>query len=106
MKETSESISQWAHATFGPVTTFRSAVRANTEMAELLTKIAKFNGDFSVEACEAVGMEIADVVICLSRLSHMFHRDLFVDVDKKMAVNRKREWLIDGSGCGQHVERT
>lgn len=29
--------------------------------------------------------------------------NLGVEIDKKMATNRKRKWTVDASGCGYHV---
>lgn len=97
MRETSQSIAQWAVETFGPLRhPYRGAVRANEEMAELLTKVASGSG-------QDVPGECADVVICLARLCDVYGVDLFEEVDRKMAVNRARNWKRDGTGCGYHT---
>lgn len=167
MRETSESISQWAEATFGPAVSLASiAARALTEMAELVRKVTGPEPD-----PKALAEECADVVIVLARLAHRCgceifsgettpyphwipptligealltlakmsevlmrkcpenqfdrnlsqHRciairwllqsactqlghDLRAEVDAKMAINRAREWKLDGHGHGQHVK--
>mgnify|MGYP003523425397 CR=1 FL=1 len=33
-------------------------------------------------------------------------RDLLAEVDAKMEINRRREWVPDGTGCGRHVKTT
>ena len=33
-------------------------------------------------------------------------RDLLAEVDAKMEINRRREWVLDGTGCGRHVKTT
>lgn len=100
MRETAKSISDWIIATFGASgTNERVAIRANEEMAELLRAVA------DVSSHEKVREECADVVIVLCRLCERFGGDLFTEIDKKMAVNRQREWKLDGSGCGYHVKQ-
>jgi hypothetical protein len=47
--------------------------------------------------------EIADVVIVLYRLASRLGVDLHQEVEKKMAINRNREWKLDNSGHGYHV---
>lgn len=32
--------------------------------------------------------------------------DLLAEVDAKMEINRRREWVPDGTGCGRHVKTT
>jgi NTP pyrophosphatase (non-canonical NTP hydrolase) len=98
MSETQKSISDWATETFGPaVSTIRVAARANEEMAELIRKLA--TDDNNPEA----GEEIADIVIVLSRVAERLGVDLVTEINRKMAVNRKRQWHLDGSGHGYHV---
>lgn len=97
-RENQQTISQWASETFGePGSNLRVAIRANTEMAELLRCLA--TDDAHPEAAE----EVADVVIVLQRLATRLGVDLRQMVDTKMAINRKREWLLDGQGHGYHV---
>lgn len=98
-RETQRSISDWANATFGAVGSNASvAARANKEMAELLT--ALISDDAHPKAIE----EAADVMIVLMRLAERCGMDLLGEVDRKMGVNRKREWNLDGNGNGQHVK--
>ncbi len=96
-RETSRSVSEWAQETFGPASSLLSiAVRANTEMSELLTLL---NGrSIPKEAAE----ECADVAIVLMRLCDRVGYDLYDEIDRKMEINRKREWVLDGNGHGQH----
>lgn len=99
--ETQESINQWQDSVFGPAelsTPARTSVRANKEMAELLSEcVATYaHPDKIIE-------EAADVYIVLLRLAAVAGRDLHEAVDRKMAVNRnEREWKIDPK-TGAHV---
>lgn len=96
--ETQSSISAWADATFGSLKSIvRAGTRANEEMAELLTALAK-------DDIGKVGPEIADVVICLYRLAHNLGVNLSGEIDRKMAINRARKWVPDGTGHGYHVK--
>ncbi len=96
--ETQDSISQWADDTFGPAgSNARVAARANEEMAELLRALTV--DDNHHKAAE----ELADIVIILNRLATRLGVDLNAEVNRKMAVNRKREWKLDNTGHGYHV---
>lgn len=98
-RETQASISSWAEATFGPVgANVRVAARANEEMAELLRVLA------TDDKSPMAAIEIADVVIVLYRLAARLGVDLHDAIDVKMAVNRSREWKLDGTGHGYHVK--
>lgn len=98
-QETQLSISEWANSTFGPSgSTLRVAARANEEMAELLRWLSM--DDAHPKALE----EIADVVIILYRAAWRLGGDLHAEIDRKMAINRAREWNLDGSGHGYHVK--
>ena len=96
--ETTETIATWACETFGESgSDARVAARANEEMAELLRKCtAGVTGD-------AVLDEIADVVIVLARLANRNGGNIWKSVERKMSVNRKRVWKMDGTGHGYHV---
>jgi NTP pyrophosphatase (non-canonical NTP hydrolase) len=97
VKETQESICQWADDTFGPVkSTVRVAIRSNEEMSELLRALS---ADDDLKALE----EVADVVIVLYRVAEMLGGNLHVEVDRKMAINRARRWNLTGDGHGYHV---
>jgi NTP pyrophosphatase (non-canonical NTP hydrolase) len=97
--ENQKSIAKWAFDTFGHSTNARAAARANKEMAELLTALT--SNDAHPKAAE----EVADVVICMVRIADNMSFDIWEEIEKKMAINRSREWELDGTGCGQHVEQ-
>ncbi len=93
--ETQRTISSWAENTFGPSNgNVRVAIRANEEMSELLRAVAMQD----TKAAE----EIADVFIVLYRLASRLGVDVHAEIDKKMEINRGREWRLDGSGHGYH----
>lgn len=99
--ETQESISAWCEQIFGPITSHaRIAARANEEMAELLKALT--SDDRHQKAAE----EIADVFIVLYRLATRLGVNIHAEIDRKMAVNRAREWKLDGTGHGYHVRKT
>ncbi len=98
MIESQATISAWAENTFGPSSSnARVAARANEEMAELLRALTADDNNPG-----AIG-EAADVVIVLFRLAGRMGESLMAEVDRKMAINRAREWKIDASGHGYHV---
>ena len=93
------TISRWADDTIGPVGSNLSvAQRARKEFDELYRALEE--NDWHPKAAE----EVADVVIILYRLADRLVVDLHAEIDRKMAVNRKRTWLLDGNGHGQHVD--
>lgn len=95
--ETQKTISDWADITFGNGgTNFRCATRANEEMSELLTALAS---DDRLKALE----EIADIYIVLCRVATRLDGDIHEWVERKMKINRSREWKLDGTGHGYHV---
>lgn len=97
--ETQRSVSEWIEATFGPAgSNARCAARANEEMAELLRALT--SDDDNPRAAP----EMADVVILLYRLATRMGVDLHGEVDRKMAINRGRSWVSDGTGHGYHVK--
>lgn len=97
-RETQQSVSDWAQATFGPASTnARVAARANEEMAELLRHLT--NDDTHPQAAA----EIADIVIILYRLATRLGVDLGDEVDSKMTINRSRKWNMSDDGHGYHV---
>lgn len=98
MMETQASISDWAHETFGPAgSNARVAARANEEMAELMRALTV--DDSHPKAAE----EVADIVIVLYRLATRLGVDLHSEVNRKMQVNRERQWNLDKTGHGYHV---
>jgi NTP pyrophosphatase (non-canonical NTP hydrolase) len=93
--ETQESIGQWLDGIgITSSSTTRCAIRANEEMAELLTAISTDDPKAPEEA--------ADVVIVLFHLAIMSGFDLMKEVDRKMQKNRQRQWRIDSTGHGYH----
>lgn len=99
MSETQQSISEWANATFGePISNMSIARRAQKEMAELVTGLLADDRD------PAASVEAADVIIVLMRLFERMGTTWQIEVDKKMAINRARQWVLDGNGHGSHVK--
>lgn len=100
MKETQESISQWANETFGVAgSNARVAARANEEMAELLRALT------ADENHPKAAEEIADIVIVLSRLATRLGVDMIEEIQNKMQINRSRQWSLDKTGHGYHVRQ-
>ena len=97
--ETQLTISAWADETFGDGgSPARGAARANEEMAELLAELTKDEPDYV-----RVADELADIVIVLYRVATKCEVGLMAEIDRKMAINRSREWRQDGSGHGYHL---
>ena len=95
--ETQASIVAWMLDTFGDTATnLRIAVRMNEEMSELMSKLAVNDND------RAAAEEMADIVITACRMMDRLGVDLSEEITRKMAINRKRTWKLDGTGCGQH----
>jgi len=96
-KETSKTIAQWGTESFGDAASVKAyAIRAQEELAELIDAIE--NG----EPNKNIAHEAADVTILLHRITGTLGLELYDAVDEKMAINRKREWMPDGNGVGQH----
>lgn len=102
--ENQATVAEWADATFGPTTPWRAFERMQKEYWELRDKVYAIGaneGDaFSLEDARA---ECADVLITLYRVAEALGCDLAVEVDRKMEINRKRKWVVDANGHGQHV---
>ena len=94
VKETMESVTEWAESTFGPANEVKMLKRAEAEFDELVTAF------YSGEHLEKIAFEAADVVICLYRLICRINPDA---IDQKMAINRARKWVVK-DGVGQHVK--
>lgn len=88
--ETVESVAKWADETFGPAAIVTMYERVLQEWEEM--RASRALGQ------EQVAEEMADVIICLYRL--IYHLDPQA-IEKKMAVNRARQWHI-ANGVGQH----
>ncbi|HBS24040.1 MULTISPECIES: DUF550 domain-containing protein [Thalassospira] len=97
LRESQQSICDWAEKIFGPVADPRALVtRAMTEMKELDEAVV--DRDLS-----EIGREAADVMILLYRLVDQFGLDLDHEVQAKMAINRARQWSAKGDGTGSHI---
>lgn len=129
-KETTASIAAWQNETFGEATTtedrlYRSweamdrawetvrdmdwsptiprpnlsrAIRAAEELAELIEMLVKDDGD--PHACT----EVADIDIVLEGIPAAHGQDSGDNKDRKMSINRARQWNTTGDGHGQHVK--
>lgn len=115
--ETSTSISLWAEETFGPATALSTAIRAQVELTELVSKLQRWAEGHPVgmgpqwlfmtpEDKAEVMAEVADIRIVLARIQTFFPGAPTAEEaeDAKMAVNRARKWRLDGRGHGQHVD--
>lgn len=99
MIEDQSTIEVWSRETFGkPSSNLRIAIRANEEMAELLRALAI--DDTNPKAAS----EIADVLIVLYGVAEGLGVHLATEVNRKMAINRRRIWELDGTGHGYHVK--
>ena len=97
MTETQESLTRWGDETFGPVKDPAALMqRIQLEVNELVDAVHRGHAP-------DVGAEAADVVIMMYRLLSLFGRDLHSDVNAKMAVNRARQWSLNGDGTGRHI---
>lgn len=97
--EDQQSISDWANASFGSGGgDIGVAIRANEEMAELLSCFRH------AEASGSALIEAADVVIVLMRIFSRNDVDFWDVIRYKMRINRGREWKVDGTGHGYHVK--
>lgn len=118
------------------ITPGRAALRSLEEMVELCVEVGLSDVEVGALVAEALGAarakrkgiqhaaeELADVYITLCRLAwalsnvprgRLVPRDMYdtntvdiqTEVDRKMQVNRARQWVFDGQGSGQHVEHT
>lgn len=159
MRETQQSISDWANTTFGPSgSDLRVWARTNEELAELLRLLTTDGFDWPKAAEEAadtlivlcrlgvrvganldfrgqsvnlslVGLglnahawlhsvakdleignqggaaaSLVQVVAALCQIIRTLGRDPQAEIDRKMEINRAREWRLDGSGHGYHVK--
>lgn len=121
MKETQESIGTWAIDTFGPPRDPAQVVgRALSEFAELVEVLR--DDREGVEALEGVAgtlrrlgsnreidlgdaaEEMADVLVVLFHAAHCYGFNLLEAVNRKMEVNRRRNWTPAGDGQGQHAD--
>ncbi len=96
--EDQHSVTAWGEETFGPAPSPAVLVaRAALEMRELQEAVEQNDS-------EAVGQELADVLIILYRVATIHNLDINTIVDQKMRINRARRWLRKGDGTGRHVK--
>ncbi len=118
------TILEWANTTFGPPShPLLVALRMMSEVIELLKDLGvqpftinQLNDLLEEEQVfarrsrlpavdpEKVASECADIQIMVGQVCSRVHKNLAWEVDKKMAINRKREWKINENGVGQHVK--
>lgn len=111
MNETPRTINKWAEETFGPRTPLEIAVRANVELAELISAIQNSCHD------SIVGSELADVRIVMDQIVDVKHidcgslgdleksglkrasiqmlNDKFIDMKSSAALNMLMALIID-----------
>lgn len=102
MKETQQTVTDWQEATFGPTTTWQAFQRMQKEYWELRDLLHAEDNGMNVTHEQRMG-ELADVLITLYRVARYAGVDLNAAVNLKMAINRKRTWVVDETGNGQHV---
>lgn len=99
--ETSDTIAAWRQSTFGSLPVgleaFKIFERAQKEWSELVLSLMH-DPTNPRNAFEAV-----DVIIVLAGLFPIFGMDMHAAIDSKMRVNRRRRWVVNGDGTGQHV---
>lgn len=95
MSETQATIGAWGVATFGPITDWEKACDRIAVEAIEAGEVARNNRG-------KLGEELADVVIVVMNIAHQAGIDLQAEIDAKMAINRARQWAVDGKGNGQH----
>lgn len=119
--ETQKTIGDWARDTFpgGDDLSPRHCLRLLEEVAELCQAAGASGGeildavtrpirDLSLhvgvpEAPQVVAEELADCAIVLAVLAGRRGVDLAAEVDRKMAINRARRWVVRGDGTGYHA---
>lgn len=107
MKETQETITAWADATFGVKHPAEVAARMSVEVAELVAGLATVANvpveEMDPELVQELQKECADVFIMLAQVAEKLNADLQAVVDYKMRVNRDRTWGRSPTGKMQHV---
>lgn len=97
MIENQATVCAWATETFGK----RTFASAHRRMMIEINELQKLLPDPGVEAL--IVLEMADVVITMYAVAEAAHLDLHEVMNGKMAVNRRRKWLLHGDGTGQHI---
>jgi hypothetical protein len=96
----SELITDWQAATFGTVTRERAWARFEEELEELIEADCEPR-----EPNEKLAAEAADAVITLAAwVKAATGLDLADAVERKMAINRAREWRQDPDGMFRNAK--
>lgn len=122
-RETQATVRAWARATFpgGADRDPRTAQRMLEEVVELCHAAGMHRVEMIRtvrDACrkfpeaglsrcpepDDVGPEAGDVLVTLYVVADRWGVDLHEHCDRKMAINRAREWHALGDGTGYHVE--
>lgn len=91
----------WQLATFGPLEPGTAgAERAYERVCEEWTELEETHPRESAKNID----EAADIVITLAAYVGHLGDDLARAVERKMAINRARKWIITEDGCGYHVK--
>lgn len=91
-------VQPWASSgRFAPISL---ASRANEKMAALLVVLEENNSRFPAEG----RWRLEEVLGALKALCLSIGQEPAAALDRKMAVNRARQWKLDGSGHGYHVK--
>ena len=75
----------------------RTVAKANSSMSKLLRALT---ADDNNPAAQEHANDCMDMLL---QLAAFFDFELVREIDKKMAINRKREWRLDLTGHGYHV---
>ena len=94
MSETQSTINAWQRERFPTAAVGGVIGHLREEFREFLTAVPG-----TPEAAE----EAADIVILLYCIAMLEGFDLHAEIDKKMAKNRTRQWVIQPDGTGRHV---
>jgi NTP pyrophosphatase (non-canonical NTP hydrolase) len=105
--ENQRTINEWQVAMFKHVTPLQAFARLHKEFSELLTLLAytPTNSSKHDEWAAKVAPECADLYVVLCQLCNELGVDLQDEVNKKMAINRKRVWAKTKDGDFQHVKQ-
>lgn len=108
MTETFDTIGDWIEDTFGENKDVKERYspahyeRVNDEFKELGDEVYPPSGQGGMYL-GMVGSEAADVVIALAGMCRRYGINLQEHVDKKMEINRNRQWEVFENGTGRHI---
>lgn len=97
--ETQDTITAWQRETFGPCSwedAWDRFMKEVEEADELVKAYCATDLDKLAEEC-------ADIHITMLRVLDLIGARLQAETDRKMSINRKRKWNVNG-GVGQHVK--